>query len=146
MLWRLWCRAVCSSSSSSSSSARLLQAAAGITILSYGMCLRTSGRHHYKCHITHHTSHVTYHTSHISRHTSHITHHTSHMATAHAPRSIATLSGHSNWVKCLVYFPPQNLLFSAADDKSVRVWDARTGDCLADVRNVHGEGTAGALM
>jgi hypothetical protein len=80
-------------------------------------------------------AHATCHTSHVTRHTSQVTRHTS---LSSLRRSLATLRGHSNWVKSIVYYPPQHTLFSASDDNSVRVWDVATGDCLSELGQVHG--------
>jgi platelet-activating factor acetylhydrolase IB subunit alpha len=46
-------------------------------------------------------------------------------------------AGHDNWVRALVFHPCGTLLLSAADDKTIRVWDLKTGRCIKTVE-AHG--------
>jgi platelet-activating factor acetylhydrolase IB subunit alpha len=41
-----------------------------------------------------------------------------------------TLSGHDNWVRGLVFHSGGKYLLSAADDKTLRIWDLRNRRCL----------------
>lgn len=40
------------------------------------------------------------------------------------------LRGHSSYVRCAKFSPDGNLIVSASSDKTVRVWDSKTGKCL----------------
>lgn len=51
----------------------------------------------------------------------------------------ATLLGHNNWVSGLVFHPGGRYIFSASDDKTLRVWDlSQKGQCVNVIRDVHG--------
>ncbi|KAI1302129.1 protein with putative role during mitosis [Mortierella claussenii] len=43
---------------------------------------------------------------------------------------IATLVGHDNWVRGLVFHPSGKFLLSAADDKTIKIWDLKSGRCM----------------
>ena len=45
--------------------------------------------------------------------------------------------GHNNWVRALVFHPSGKFLLSAADDKTIRVWELATGRCVKTVE-AHG--------
>lgn len=54
----------------------------------------------------------------------------------HAARRYSTAlekTGHDNWVRALVFHPTGKFLLSAADDKTIRVWDLKTGRCTKTV-------------
>lgn len=36
---------------------------------------------------------------------------------------------HDNWVRGLVFHPSGKYLFSASDDKTLKIWDMKTGRC-----------------
>lgn len=38
-------------------------------------------------------------------------------------RFVATLAGHSNWVRCANYSSNERTVVSCSDDKTVRLWD-----------------------
>ena len=40
---------------------------------------------------------------------------------------IATLSGHTDWVRCLTFFPDGKSLVSGGGDKTIKLWDVQTG-------------------
>ncbi|KAG8741302.1 protein with putative role during mitosis [Ceratobasidium sp. 414] len=42
-------------------------------------------------------------------------------------------AGHHNWVRGLVFHPNGQLLLSACDDKTIRVWDLKTGRCTKTI-------------
>lgn len=51
---------------------------------------------------------------------------------------IKTLSGHGNWIRALVFHPDGRYLFSASDDKSIKVWDLESeGRCCRTIDDAH---------
>jgi COMPASS component SWD3 len=54
---------------------------------------------------------------------------------------IRTLKGHTNYVFC-VDWSPAGLIATGSFDESVRLWDARTGNCLRAV-SAHGDPVTG---
>ena len=53
-------------------------------------------------------------------------------------RVIATLSGHDNWVREILFHPNGKFLISVSDDKSIRMWDLHTGRCAKTISEAHG--------
>lgn len=45
-------------------------------------------------------------------------------------KSMQSLKGHTDFVKCVVFSPDGKLLASCSDDQTVRLWDVRTGKSL----------------
>ena len=43
--------------------------------------------------------------------------------------SVQTLTGHSNWVRCVCVLPNGQLI-SGSGVKTLRIWDAKSGDCV----------------
>ncbi|KAF9361242.1 hypothetical protein BGX34_007255 [Mortierella sp. NVP85] len=46
-----------------------------------------------------------------------------------------TLAGHNNDISKIVYSSQEDLVVSASDDRSVQVWDIRTGQCRAVIQD-----------
>ncbi|KAF9056907.1 WD40-repeat-containing domain protein, partial [Rhodocollybia butyracea] len=55
----------------------------------------------------------------------------------HWPRLQATIKGHSGMVHSVAFSPNGNRIVSGSADKTVRVWDARTGDLIVGPFNGH---------
>jgi len=52
---------------------------------------------------------------------------------------VRTLRGHENWIGRIAWSPDGRLLASPSDDKTIRLWDAETGQCLRTLTG-HGDG------
>jgi platelet-activating factor acetylhydrolase IB subunit alpha len=50
---------------------------------------------------------------------------------------VATLTGHDNWVRGVRFHPSGKSVLSCADDKSIRVWDLKTGRATRTVDAAH---------
>jgi WD40 repeat protein len=48
---------------------------------------------------------------------------------------LQTLTGHQSVVRSLAFHPTEKLLASSSDDRTIKLWDLRSGDCL---RTFHG--------
>ena len=46
---------------------------------------------------------------------------------SNTPSPLATLTGHTDKVKCAAFTPDGRYLLSGSDDKTIRLWDGRTG-------------------
>ena len=47
------------------------------------------------------------------------------------PAEVHCLHGHTNYVTCVAYSPDGNQIVSGSQDKTIRVWNATTGQCVA---------------
>ena len=54
---------------------------------------------------------------------------------------LQTLEGHSRWVRSVAFSHDSARLASASDDKTVKIWDANSGDCLQTL-----EGHSGSVL
>jgi WD40 repeat protein len=58
---------------------------------------------------------------------------------------LRTLTGHTNWVRCVALTPEGRMAVSASDDRTLRVWDLASGDVIAVYRlESNGESVATA--
>jgi len=46
-------------------------------------------------------------------------------------RALLTLEGHTDWVTGVVVTPDRERAVSASDDKTLKVWDLASGQCVA---------------
>ncbi|ORY77350.1 dynein regulator [Protomyces lactucae-debilis] len=54
-------------------------------------------------------------------------------------RCIATLAGHDNWIRAVVWHPDGRYVLTASDDKAIKVWDlAAGGRCCRTITEAHG--------
>jgi len=51
---------------------------------------------------------------------------------------VKTLIGHKSWVKDLIIHPNGKILISCSDDKSIKMWDLETGDCIRTLQQHQG--------
>ena len=49
-------------------------------------------------------------------------------------RQVATLEGHTAWVRCVAFSPDGTRLASGSLDHTIRLWDVQTGQCLKTLR------------
>lgn len=45
-------------------------------------------------------------------------------------RFVASFNSHTNWVRCTRPSPDGNQMVSCADDRTIKLWDLKSGDCI----------------
>ena len=55
------------------------------------------------------------------------------------PKLHKTLAGHSGWVQCCAVFDGDSKAISGSDDKTLKVWDLKSGSCVHTLRG-HSDG------
>lgn len=50
--------------------------------------------------------------------------------TVQRKKFVTSYLGHKNWVRCARFSHDSNIIGSASDDKTVKVFDRRTGQCI----------------
>lgn len=52
---------------------------------------------------------------------------------------ISTFTGHTNWVRCARFSHDSNLIASASDDKCIKLFDRKSGNCIHTYNDLKGE-------
>src|ERR1044071_4642538 len=58
---------------------------------------------------------------------------------------VRTLRGHKNWIGRIAWSPDGRILASPSQDKTIRLWDAETGECLRTLEG-HRDGVQGVAF
>jgi WD40 repeat protein len=45
-------------------------------------------------------------------------------------RKIQQMNGHTSRINCIVYCPKLSMVITGSDDKTARVWNVATGECV----------------
>mmetsp|Transcript_19868 Transcript_19868/g.24251 ORF Transcript_19868/g.24251 Transcript_19868/m.24251 type:complete len:81 (-) Transcript_19868:754-996(-) len=48
-----------------------------------------------------------------------------------------SLSGHDNWVRGVAFQPNGKYILTAAEDKTIRIWDLTKRRCIRTIENAH---------
>ena len=67
-------------------------------------------------------------------------------AQTETPRLVINSGGHMALIRDIMFSPDGSLLYSASDDKTVRVWDVATGEMVRVLRGQIGAGHEGKLF
>lgn len=65
---------------------------------------------------------------------------------AQPPRIVINPQGHSGKVHNLIFTPDGNRLISISEDKTIRIWNAQTGEQVKKFESQVGDGFEGMLM
>lgn len=49
-----------------------------------------------------------------------------------------SFNGHTNWVRCAKFSPDGRLITSCSDDKTIKVWDITSGQCVKTFNEIKG--------
>lgn len=49
-----------------------------------------------------------------------------------------SFNGHTNWVRCAKFSLDGRLLVSCSDDKTIKVWDIISGQCIRTFNEIKG--------
>lgn len=52
---------------------------------------------------------------------------------------VTSYTGHTNWVRCVRFVKDEKLAVSCADDKTIKMWDTRSGQCVEVFTAVNGK-------